>query len=335
MAEANTSSLTDEQIQLAIKLESIFMPTTRAKRDALYDSGIQGAARFVHYTSAEAALNIINTKRVWMRNTTCMSDYKEVQHGFEMLNAFFSDNDKRAQFEAALDACSPNIAGEAIDLFNQWWQDIQINTYIASISEHDNSEDLHGRLSMWRAFGGNGARVAIVLNIPWFSGGAAALNLMFSPISYLKQEEVHAEIEAVINNIRANRDFLSSLDRQTLLGSTFAMLVTGVTCLKHEGFLEEREWRVIYAPSRRPSSLIERSTVTVGGIPQTVHKIPLDERVSPVLASLEFSRIFDRLIIGPSQFTLAIREAFVDALRGAGVADAEQRVYISGIPIRA
>lgn len=59
-----------------------------------------------------------------------------------------------------------------------------LNTYIASISEHDNNEDMHGRLSMWRAFGNIVARVAIVLNIPWYTGGAQAVNVMFSPVAY-------------------------------------------------------------------------------------------------------------------------------------------------------
>lgn len=100
-------------------------------------------------------------------------------------------------FTQALEACSPGSAQEAINLFNGWLPDIRLNTYIASLSEHDDSEDLHGRLSMWRAFGGNTARVAVVLKIPALSGGAAALNVMFSPVAYLNQPEVHAVLDSV------------------------------------------------------------------------------------------------------------------------------------------
>ena len=117
-----------------------------------------------------------------------MADYREVQHGFKMFERFFSDEKRNKEFYAALDAVSPNIAAEAIYLFNQWWNNIRFNTYITSISEHDDREDLHGRLSMWRAFGGTTARVALVLRLPWFSGGGAeALNLMFSPVAYLRE----------------------------------------------------------------------------------------------------------------------------------------------------
>jgi Protein of unknown function (DUF2971) len=101
---------------------------------------------------------------------------------------------------------------------------------------------------MWRAFGGNIARVALVVKIPWLSKGAEALNLFFSPVSYLTEEEAHAVIEEVIKNIETNREFLRSIDRQEIVGTVFTMLLAGVTCLKHEGFREEREWRAIYCP---------------------------------------------------------------------------------------
>jgi hypothetical protein len=112
------------------------------------------------------------------------------------------------------------------------------------------------------------------------------------------------------------------------------MFLAGVVCLKHEGFREEREWRVIHSPKRVPSSLMESSTETIGGVPQLIYKIPLDTSVSSSVADLEFSRIFDRLIIGPSPYPWPMYEAFVSALKLAGVADAEHRVFASGIPIR-
>lgn len=324
--------MTPEEFEFSIRLESIFMPNARMRRDAVYNG--RDRAKFVHYTSAEAALSIIKTKRIWMRNTTCMSDYREVQHGFELLNKFFGDQTNKNNFFSALDSCSPNIAQEAINLFDQWWMDIQSNTYIASISEHDDSEDLHGRLSMWRGFGGNSARVALVLNIPWYSAASAELNVLFSPVAYLQTDEVYREINAVIKNVQDNLAFLNTVDRNQLLGQIFNMLVSGVTCLKHEGFKEEREWRAIYAPKRWPSKLIERSIEPIGGVPQVIHKIPLDVGVSDSLAELDFSRVFDRLIIGPSAFPLAQYRAFVETLGSAGISDAESRVCTSGIPIR-
>lgn len=134
----------------------------------------------------------------------------------------------------------PGAASEAIALFNQWWTDspsrIRVNTYITSITEHDDKEDLHGRLSMWRAFGNVAARVAIVFRVPWYSGGIQALNVMFSPVGYLTKDQVHAVIPAVIENVCANSAFLRTVDRSVVVRLVLLMLVAGVACLKHEGF---------------------------------------------------------------------------------------------------
>jgi hypothetical protein len=339
--EGQQSGLSPEQIQLAIRLESIFMPHARRQREAAYkqqgksfDISGKDQLRFAHYTSADAALRIIESKRLWMRNTTCMADYREVQHGFEILNKFFSDKAKSTAFSAALDVCTPGVAQEAINIFNQWWANIRFDTYIASISEHDDREDLHGRLSMWRAFGGNTARVAIVVSIPKYSGAAISMNLLFSPVAYLREDEVYEVINEIIENVGENYEFLSTVDRQIILGTVFNMLLASVTCLKHEGFREEREWRAIYSPKRLPSTLMEFATEVIGGVPQFVYKVPLDATVAPVLAGLDFATMFDRLIIGPSPYPWPMYEAFTAALAKSGVANAGKRVFVSGIPIR-
>jgi len=231
----------------------------------------------------------------------------------------------------------PGAATEAINLFNQWYAgptSIQLNSYIASISEHQKSEDQHGRLSMWRAFGGNTARVAIVLSIPWYTGAADAMKIIFSPVAYLTEPEVHNVIYEVAGNIEANGDFLRSLDRGIVVNLVFRMLLAGVTCLKHEGFREELEWRVIYTPKIQASSLIELSTEIIAGVPQPVHKLPLDATVAEAVADLDLTRIFDRMVIGPSPYPWAIYEAFVEVLRNCGIPQPEQRVFVSGIPIR-
>jgi hypothetical protein len=93
--EAQNPPAIPEQMQIWMQLESVFMPSATRQRHTLYE-GKGGSARFAHYTTAEAALKIIDSKRMWMRNTTCMSDYREVHHGYEILLKFFSDKPKRA-----------------------------------------------------------------------------------------------------------------------------------------------------------------------------------------------------------------------------------------------
>ena len=125
----------------------------------------------------------------------------------------FSDQAKRDGFTAALDLSHPDAAMQALTLFDQWWAHIRFNTYVSSISEHDDREDSHGRLSMWRTFGGTLPKVALVFRIPGYSGATEKLNLMFSPVAYLNHDDLHATINVIIENIKASSELLSTLDR--------------------------------------------------------------------------------------------------------------------------
>jgi len=115
MTESQTQVHIPEEVQRLVRLERIFMPHVRKQRDVLYkNEPNENDPRFVHYTTADNALKIIGSKRLWMRNTTCMSDYREVQHGFDMLAKFFSsDSTGLAAFREALDASAPGAAQEA------------------------------------------------------------------------------------------------------------------------------------------------------------------------------------------------------------------------------
>jgi hypothetical protein len=322
-----------KEVEITNRLESILSPYAVSQmQEFVKKQADQAHVRFVHYTSAEAGLRIIEKKRIWMRNVTCMPDYKEVHHGYGILLNLFREKSNRQMFNEAIDACAPGAAEEAFKLFDRGWNDISLDTYITAISEYDEREDPHGRLSMWRAFGGSAARVALVFKVPVSLLTAGVFNLVFSPVAYLTDQEVRDQFGNIVQNVRANCDFLRSVGHQRLVTGVLNMLVAGVTCLKHPGFREEREWRLIYGPKRWPSSLIELSTEVVYGIPQVIYRIPFDGAAPGVPSEFDLARLFDRLIIGPSQYPWSMVEAYVLALRNAGVA--EPQVVPSNIPIR-
>jgi hypothetical protein len=323
-------NLTEEELSVVKRIMPTFHPHAMRCRERV----MKNQGRFVHYTSAANALSIIRTRRFWMRNTTCMTDYREVQHGLDALTRYFAVDAPRVAFTEALNMCFPGSANEVFNLFNGWRQDTQLQTFVASISEHDDREDAHGRLSMWRAFGGATARVALVLRVPLELGSNVALGAVLMPVSYFTAADIAREIESVMTNVRDNLDFLRSLERQRFIGEVFAMLTNIVVCLKHEGFEEEREWRVIYSPRRNPSPLIESSVEVIAGIPQRVYKIPLENNSSAGISGLSPSDLFDRLTIGPTQFPWAMYDAFVAALSDAGIENAAPRVCVSQIPVR-
>jgi hypothetical protein len=194
---------------------------------------------------------------------------------------------------------------------------------------------------MWRAFGGTSTRIGIVLNLP-YTFSSLPLNIIFSSVAYFSESEAHQDLEKVIGNVRDNREYLRTIDHDALVRLVFLSFLFRVVCLKHEGFHEEREWRAIYAPTLGayapmpgPSRLMESSTEVVSGVPQVVYKVPLDASVSDQIADLDFTQIFDHLIIGPTPYPQPIYSAFVNELAKAGVANSDERVRVSEIPIRA
>ena len=318
-----------KEIENIKKLTGIFMPYAADKL-----AQIRAAKkRFAHYSSAENIFKIISSKTMWLRNTRCMADYSEVELGYGMLHTFFQQPLNRDAFYKAVNACSPNLAEDSIALFDQWWADIRFNTYICSISEHEDSEDAHGRLSMWRAFYQSTSRAAMIMRLPE-EGSAEGLRVMLSPVAYFGEAEVEQQLWNVIGKINANRDYLAALDRDRLKALIFFMLASGAVSIKHIGFHEEKEWRVIYLPRANPSKVITSSTEVVGGVPQIIHKIPLREDAHNDVTGIGIPALIDRIIIGPTVYAAPMYTAFVATLIEAGMTDAASRVVVSGIPIR-
>lgn len=312
------------------ELERVFMPYTYERRERVRRQG----ARFVHYTSAENLTKIIQSKNIWMRNARCMNDYMELSHGYEQLLSIFNNNDnKRAYFET-LEPFGEGLGAKILTQFNQWWQNIHQNTYISSISEHDASEDILGRLSMWRAYGRVTGKSAMVMNLPLTPGAAKGLRIFASPVAYFTYQQVEQDFHDTLDSIKINSEFLKTVAPEKLRSIAFSMLMMACICLKHKGFEEEREWRIIYLPFISPSEHMIKSVETVDGIPQTVYKIPLVNNPKKNITGIDIPTILDRIIVGPSVYPAVMRDAFIDLLREVGVEDAQKKVFVSDIPLR-
>ncbi len=317
-----------EEIESARRLTGIFMPYAAGRLEQVRAV----KKRFAHYSSAENIFKIISSRTMWLRNTRCMADYSEVELGYAMLHKFFQQQHNCDAFYHAVNACSPRLAEESIALFDQWWGDIRFNTFICSISEHEDSEDGHGRLSMWRAFGQT-SRAAIIMRMP-DEGAAEGLHVMLSPVAYFGEAEVEQQLWDLIANLNSHHDYLVGFERDRLKTLILFMLASAAVSIKHIGFHEEKEWRIIYFPRANPSKVITSSIETVTGVPQIIHKIPLVENPKENVTGVGIPALIDRIIIGPTMYAAPMYTAFVSALNEAGIADAAQRVVVCGIPIR-
>jgi hypothetical protein len=99
--------LTEDIWEQTETLRKIFMPFAEDRTARAQSENI----RFVHYTSAEIALRIIREKRIIMRNTLCMNDYREFEHGLEQLANFFKPGSAtRTIFFSAMNECGANFS---------------------------------------------------------------------------------------------------------------------------------------------------------------------------------------------------------------------------------
>jgi hypothetical protein len=320
----------DKEIQLTDDLERIFMPLAYKKRAKIRQDG----GKFVHYTSAENAVNIIRNKQIWMRNVRCMNDYSEAYHGHLQLTDILNKNPIKQTFIEVLSIFGEELGKKIIVQYYKWWENLQFNTYITSISEHEDFEDRHGRLSMWRAYGGNSAKAAIVMRLPLNPGAVRGLRVMLSPVEYISTDKLLVEFEAAIQSVSDNSEFLRTVPVEQIQSFGFFMLAMAALCQKHEGFKEEKEWRIIYLPDVVPSEHITKRVEAVGGVPQIVYKISLNDNPDEGITGIKIPNIVDRIIVGPSVYPEPIKEAFIELLKDAGVEQANSKVVVSNIPLR-
>jgi hypothetical protein len=291
--------------------------------------GLEG--NLVHYSSAEAALAILQNREIWLRNTTVMNDYTEVQHGLEALSAAYSSENGKA-FQGAVNAAFDGLCKEVEDLFNGWQNELKFETFITCMSEHRPGEDKLGRLSMWRAYG-SATGVAMVVKAAPFRSDSQVLRAYSTPVRYASSAGLEADFLQLSASFAASGELLEVLGRQAVKSHLFNMYKWAALAVKHPGFEEEREWRIAYTPKMDLSDVILPAVKVVRGIPQVVHRLPL-RRFEGADFSTDVRDILSHIIIGPSETGWALYDAFRQVLSDLGVEDAASKVVISDIPVR-
>lgn len=292
----------------------------------------KAGTRFVYYTNGGAAMRILQSKTIWMRASSCMNDVSEVRYGLERLWKTYRNTKAGEQFRLVLNGMFPGFTEEIERRFNSWTLDFLTNTYLTCLSEHEDDEDSHGRLSMWRAYGRD-AGVALVIKSSVLLEPADGLGAYSSPVAYLHNQQFEERFAQVVQNIRSETEFLRARGREEITNRIFHMLRFAVLSTKHPGFAEEKEWRVLYEPALEKSRWITSEIIALNGVPQLIYKLPL-ENIAEVGLVAGIPDLVDRIIIGPTQFPIALGRAFAQLLADAGVKEAEKRIVISSIPLR-
>jgi hypothetical protein len=318
------ASISPEQARLA----QIFLPH-------MYEESLRikkAETRFVHYTNASAAMEILRSKTIWMRNSSCMNDVSEVRYGLQRVWRTYRDTEAGKRFRDVLNGLFAGFSEEIEKQFNGWTPQFLTNTYLTCLSEHQNVEDENGRLSMWRAYGETTGVALVIKNHP-FLDPSEGLGAYASPVAYLDDKQFEERFAQIVRNIGDETKLLHDLGREDIINRIFHMLRFAALSTKHPGFAEEKEWRVLFGPTLQSSKWITSEIITLNGVPQPVYKLPL-ENIPEVSLVAGIPDLLDRIIIGPTQFPVALGSAFEQLLTNAGVKDAEKKINLSGIPLR-
>lgn len=318
------------------KLFSIFAPHTCRRREELQSSG----RRLIHYTSAAAAISIISNQRIWMRNVRCMNDFAEIHHGISLLQKSMNPNhasqigEGLMEIFAETEAIFPGIANETIGWFNESARNIEIDTYALCLSEHDETENEHGRLSMWRSYTSDQVGVGLVLDTSPFYRKAPDFGAYSSPVHYLNESQINDIFLEISENIRNDRSFLTQVGKGKTFKIMHSLLRHIAICTKHPGFHEEKEWRIIRTDGQDPRGSLEFGVETINGVPQPIYKIPLKDDFERGMIGISIPALIERVIIGPTQFPVAVLQALKIELENVGVTDAKDKIFYSNIPVR-
>lgn len=308
------------------RLMGIFMPYFAEKRAIAKIAG----QRFVHYTTADAAVKMLKNEEVWLRKSSVMNDFSEIEFGLGCLSQAWNAPSGVRLKQMLEDMLGGSVA--SIDAkFNEQLPNIRFDTYLTCISEHDPEEDSFGRLSMWRAYG----NVAVVLSPDVFMAESAGLMPAYSnPVNYHTRESFQQQFDSFVDVFAREFDYLKARGTTLIWEWMVWMMRQTVLCTKHRGFREEREWRIIHSPTVPPSPIIRKDIEVIRGVAQPVMKLKLQNSEDGTIRGLDIPSFVQRIIIGPTQYPNAQLEAFAAVLESKGVTTPYERIFVSDIPLR-
>lgn len=289
--------------------------------------------KLVHYTSASAGLKILQNKEIWMRRVSCMNDFSEVQHGKDLFIDLWKNTEKDIVQKLT------SLFDDNGDVFNEVIGELEkisafniLHSYITCFSEHLESEDKYGRLSMWRGYG-KGTGIALVLKKDIFCSDYDSLGVCTSPVAYLNKDDIKDKFISLVTDLEENKQKIDfkNIQRDDLHDFLIEWLEILILSIKHPAFCEEKEWRVI---SFENAKGIKKDIIDLNGMPQPVQKIPLSEKLQTDGDEFSVNEILDHIIIGPTQYAIPIYQALVEELEKLNVENAKGKVIFSDIPYR-
>ena len=178
------------------------------------------------------------------------------------------------------------------------------DTYLLSFAEHCVEKDCDGSLSMWRGYGVNGNGVALVIDlaqVPIIENSPFILSKVFYASGAQRVDWIKGKLD-MFADLLVQNTVLPEASFQYVVSNLLERLVIFALFSKHDGFKEEREWRLVYLKERDVSEkfvdMLSYAIVEGQVQPKMKFKTKELERISGIPFS--FRDALHSIILGPS-----------------------------------
>lgn len=206
-----------------------------------------------HYTSADGLLGILGTKSLWLTDLRYVNDLAELQYGHELL----SDQIRKRRAESQLTKIQVTFIENLLS------RNSTIRPRNESVQHFSASFCTDGnQLSQWRAYRGTGGGYAIGFDllhtIRLLSRQCRLIRVIYdaSTQAMLIEKILSSVLEALHQASTTRGPLDDESERKLIAEAVFAFrLVTSefLVAFKHPGFVEEKEWRLVYSTGDSPT----------------------------------------------------------------------------------
>jgi hypothetical protein len=292
-----------------------------------------------HYTSIDVIEKILRSGEIWFSNPLFMNDLEEMRFGMLEGRRLFEESEAVERFSGS-PARVDRIKHDFNFYFNQFDKEHAIDVYVFCLSEHD-PENTDGLLSMWRGYGGQGNGAALVFNTGFITSPKDNSPLALTRVCYASRENrlswLQEKIEQWCNCLMESSICSSDEKLYVVAYRLFNLIKLFALKFKHDGFHEEREWRLIYMPDRDPQGVFlkERFGYVIGsrGVEPKL-KLKIEPLLIEPRDTWTFATILEKIILGPSVASPLARSSVMRMLENMGKPEFAQKVAASTIPLR-
>ncbi|MBI1210338.1 MAG: DUF2971 domain-containing protein [Alphaproteobacteria bacterium] len=291
----------------------------------------------LHYTKLNIFQKIVESKSIILFNPLTMNDRTEMLRGASFLAAMLTKDARAAKIINAIDAVLPGFTKEFFVFTDGRLHQDTFGSYVFCLSVPDPKHPT-GLLSMWRAYGADGAGVCLAFNSEAIAASynKVRLPVVLYPVRYEEREEFEVKVLDILALAASLAPLASARWKAgpaNVLWGVYQLLLIAVATHKHPGFAEEREWRAIsFATFADDNALLTKEVFTSGSSARIGLRFDLEKYAN--LVGVTVDNLLPEVIIGPSDHQLAAADVAVHLLESLGVANAKTRVKFCRTPYR-